>query len=323
MKVSVIIPMYNEEENALNTLARVNDVLKDYDDYEIVAVDDGSADNTFKLASEFASKTSNIKILQHSANRGMGRAIRTGFDNSKGDIIVTIDADLSYKPSHIPKLINELLNDNIVDIVVGSPYMEGGEVSNVPFLRLFISKAANKFVGFSMAENLNTVTGVLRAYRREIINSLELESNGTDINLEILSKASATGYKIKEIPALLEGRELGQSKLKFRAKTISHVLFSFYEKPMMLFGAIGILLLLIGSISALYLFYQYLLGVLDPTRPLMLFMVLMILSGIQVLIFGFVATQISLLKREIYIVQKENKLIKNELLNERSDLTKK
>jgi glycosyltransferase involved in cell wall biosynthesis len=86
MKISVIIPMYNEEENALNTLARVNDVLKVYDDYEIIAVDDGSADDTFKLASEFASNNSHIKILQHSVNMGMGRSIRTGFDDSDGDI---------------------------------------------------------------------------------------------------------------------------------------------------------------------------------------------------------------------------------------------
>ncbi|MBI5681010.1 MAG: glycosyltransferase family 2 protein [Methanobacterium sp.] len=313
MKISVIIPMYNEEENALNTLARVSAVLKEYENYEILAIDDGSKDHTFKLASEYASQNSNIKVIQHSVNMGMGKAIRTGFDNSNGDIIVTIDADLSYKPDHIPKLVNELINDETIDIIVGSPYMEGGEVSNVPLFRLFVSKVANKFVGFSMAENLNTVTGVLRAYRREVIDSLELESNSTDINLEILSKAIATRFKIKEIPALLEGRELGQSKLKFRSKTISHILFSLYEKPMILFGAIGIILLLIGMISALYLFYQYLIGTLDPTRPLMLFMALMVISGIQILIFGFVATQISLLKREIYIIQKENRLIKKKL----------
>lgn len=94
---------------------------------------------------------------------------------------------------------------------------------------------------------------------------------------------------------------------------MSHLLFSFYEKPMILFGVIGIIVCLIGIISAIYLFYQYLMGTLDPTRPLMLFMVLMILSGIQILIFGFVATQISLLKREIYIIQKENKLLRKKL----------
>jgi glycosyltransferase involved in cell wall biosynthesis len=244
---------------------------------------------------------------------GMGRAIRTGFESFTGDLVVTIDADLSYSADQIPKVADELIKDKDVDIIVGSPYMEGGEVRNVPAIRLFISKVANKFVGFSLSENLNTVTAVLRAYRREVLESLELESNGTDINLEILSKATATNFRVKEVPATLEGRKLGSSKLKFRAKTISHVLFSFYEKPIMLFGAVGLILLFIGIISAIYLFYQYLIGTLDPTRPLMLFMVLMILTGIQILIFGFVATQISLLKREIYVIQKENRLIKKKL----------
>lgn len=244
---------------------------------------------------------------------GMGRALRKGFEKSQGDIVITIDADLSYNPSHIPKLASELINDETLDIVVGSPYMEGGQVKNVPFLRLIISKIANKFVGYSMTENLSTVTSVLRAYRHEVLESMELESNGTNINLEILSKAIATRYNIKEVPAVLEGRKLGQSKLKLKSKTISHVLFSLYEKPMILFGVIGFILCLIGIVSGIYLFYQYLIGTLDPTRPLMIFMVLMIISGIQILIFGFVSTQISLLKREIYIIQKENMLIKKEL----------
>jgi len=142
---------------------------------------------------------------------------------------------------------------------------------------------------------------------------MEIESNGTKINLEILSKAIATGFKIKEVPAVLEGRVLGESKIKIKSKTISHVLFSLYEKPMILFGVIGLFMLLIGIISGIYLFYQYILGTLDPTRPLMLFMVLMIIAGIQILIFGFIATQISLLKREIFIVQKENKLLRKRL----------
>jgi dolichol-phosphate mannosyltransferase len=313
MKVSVIIPMLNEEENVQRTLFEVENVMKDFPDYEILVVDDGSTDNTNQLLNEFASKDPHIHVLTHHVNMGMGKAIRTGFNNSKGDIIVTIDADLSYKASHIPTLVYELVNDETIDIAVGSQYMEGGDVKNIPFSRLFISKVANKFIGYSMTENLSTVTGVLRAYRREVLESMELESNGTKINLEILSKAIATGFKIKEVPAVLEGRELGESKIKIKSKTISHVLFSLYEKPMILFGVIGLLLLLIGVISGIYLFYQFLIGTLDPTRPLMLFMVLMILAGIQILIFGFIATQISLLKREIFIVQKENKLLRKRL----------
>ena len=263
MKISVIIPMFNEEDNVLRTLVEVDMVMKDYKEYEIIVVDDGSTDDTFTLSEEYKSDNLNVHIHKHPVNMGMGRALRTGFKNATGDIIITIDADLSYNPSHITKLASVLLNDETIDIAIGSPYMEGGNVKNVPFIRLFISKIANKFVGFSMPENLSTVTSVLRAYRREVLESMELESNGTNINLEILSKAIATRYKIKEVPAILEGRELGQSKLKFRSKTISHVLFSFYEKPMILFGAIGFLLFLIGLISGIYLFYEYLLGTLD------------------------------------------------------------
>ncbi len=302
--------MYNEEDNVLQTLTQVKAAMKNYEDYEILAVNDGSKDNTLKLTEDFASKNPQVRVLKNPVNMGMGRALRTGFENATGDILVTIDADLSYSTDHILKLASELINNESLDMVLGSPYMEGGSVKNVPFVRLFISKVANLFVGFSIPGDLSTVTSVLRAYRKEVLDSLELESNGTEINLEILSKANANHFRIKEVPAVLEGRELGQSKLKFRAKTITHILFSFHEKPMMLFGAIGLILCFIGAISAIYLFYQYLMGTLDPTRPLMLFMVLMLVSGIQVLIFGFVATQISLLKKEMYIIQKENRLLR-------------
>jgi dolichol-phosphate mannosyltransferase len=313
MKISVIIPMYNEEDNVLRTLVEVNSVMKDYADYEILVVDDGSTDATYRLAEEFSSNNPHVRVIKQPMNMGMGSALRAGFQKSNGDIIITIDADLSYSPSHINKLASEIINNETVDIAVGSPYMEGGDVKNVPFFRLFISKIANKFVGFSMPQNLSTVTSVMRAYRREVLDSMELESNGTNINLEILSKAIAIRYNIKEVPAILEGRELGHSKLKFRSKTISHVLFSLYEKPMILFGVIGLVLCLIGIIGGIYLFTEYIRGTLDPTRPLIIFTVLMIIAGIQILIFGFVATQISLLKREIYIIQKENKLMRKKL----------
>lgn len=311
MNISVVIPMYNEEENVVKTLEEVNNVLENFDEFEIIVVDDGSTDKTYHLADKLLSSNPNIRLLKHPVNMGMGRALRTGFEKAKGDVVVTIDADLSYDPSFIPKLIYEL--DQSTDIVIGSQYMAGGKTENIPPLRLFISKSANKIVGYAMADNISTVTGVLRAYRKEVLDSVELESNGTKINPEIISKARAVGFNIKEIPVTLKGRELGKSKVRFRSTTISHLLFTFYEKPMILFGIIGLIILFAGIVSAIFLFYQYLIGTLDPTRPLMLFMVLMILSGIQILIFGFVATQISLLKREIYVVQKENKLLRKKL----------
>lgn len=311
MKVTVIIPMYNEEENVVKTIHEVNKILKTYEDYEIIAVDDGSFDKTFERASIAASENLRVKVLKHSTNCGMGKALRTGFKKAEGDVIITIDADLSYDIAYIPTLVDAI--DEETDIVIGSQYMDGGKTEDIPKLRLFISKMANKIVGYAMASNFSTVTGVFRAYKREVLDSIELDSNGTEINPEILAKANSIGFNIKEVPVTLGNRKLGESKVKIKSTTVSHLLFSFHEKPMMLFGAIGIILLFIGMISALYLFYQYIMGTLDPNRPLMLFMVLMILSGIQILIFGFVATQISLLKREVYIVQKENKLLRKKL----------
>ena len=309
MEVSVIIPMYNEEENVSPTISQIKAVLDDaYDAYEIIVVDDGSQDKTRDLARKISENNPQLKVLQHEINQGMGKALRTGFEKASGEVVVTIDADLSYEPSEIPRLVSNI--NEAVGIVIGSQYMQGGKTQDIPFLRLFISKMANKIVGYSMRDNISTVTGVFRAYRRDVIDSVELESNGTEINPEILSKASAIGFKIVEVPVTLKARELGESKVRFRATTISHLLFTFYEKPMVLFGLIGFVILLIGIISGFYLFYQYLTGSLDPNRPLMLFMAIMVLSGIQILIFGFVATQISLLRREIYLVQKENKLIR-------------
>lgn len=311
MKISVIIPMYNEEDNVMLTLTNVKEVLSKYEDHEVIVIDDGSSDDTYKLAEQFKSNNSNFHILKHPVNMGMGRALRTGFEKAEGDVIVTIDADLSYEPSYIPILIEELDESN--DIIIGSQYMDGGKTEDIPPLRLFVSKMANRIVGYAMTEDISTVTGVLRAYKKEVLDSVELESSGTEINPEILAKAKAVGFNIKEIPVTLKGRKLGKSKVKFRSTTVSHLLFSFNEKPMILFGFIGLILCFVGLVSAIYLFYQYVIGILDPTRPLMIFMILTILSGIQILIFGFVATQISLLKREIYVIQKENKLMRKNM----------
>ncbi|BDZ71816.1 glycosyltransferase family 2 protein [Methanobacterium petrolearium] len=305
----MIIPMYNEEDNVLITLEEVKKVLKTYDSYQILAVNDGSGDQTLQLLEEFAKENPELEVLNHPVNMGMGRALRTGFEKAEGDVIITLDADLSYDPKYITELIHEL-RENHLDIVIGSQYMDGGETEDIPFIRLFVSKMANKIVGCALDEKISTVTGILRAYRKEVIDSIEIESSGTEINPEILSKAIAIGFEVKEIPVKLKGRKLGESKVQFRSTTTSHLLFTFHERPMMLFGVIGLILCLIGIIIAIYLFYEYLIGTLDPTRPLMFVMVLLIISGIQILMFGFVATQISLLKREIYVIQKENKLLR-------------
>jgi hypothetical protein len=164
-----------------------------------------------------------------------------------------------------------------------------------------------------MPNRIYTSTGIFRAYRRKVLDSLELESDGKEIHLEILSRALALGYRVKESPAILTSRKRGKSKFKFRKTAVSHLAFSVFEKPMIIFGFIGLVTLAVGLLIGLYIAYLRFLGDLTPGRPLITFAILLILGGIQILSFGFIALQIVSLRREILRTQKENLELRKDL----------
>ena len=314
MDLSIIIPMFNEAENVESTLNRVEEALVPFEGtYEIISVNDGSLDNTFEILNRLAEKDEKLKIVSYPNNIGRGMALRKGFSESNGEIIVSIDADLSYDPRYIVDLVELLKRDPDIDLVLASPYMPGGKVQNVPFLRLGISRLGNRILRYAMPNRIYTSTGIFRAYRRRVLNSFELESDGKEIHLEILSKAMALGYRVKESPAILTSRKRGKSKFKFRKTAISHLVFSVFEKPMIIFGFIGLLTLAIGFFIGLYIAYLRFLGDLTPGRPLITFALLLILGGIQILSFGFVAIQIVSLRKEILRIQKGNLELRKEI----------
>jgi glycosyltransferase involved in cell wall biosynthesis len=240
-------------------------------------------------------------------------ALRKGFKESCGEIIVSIDADLSYSPHYIIDFVETLRKEPDIDFILASPYMPGGGVKNVPFHRLWVSKWGNKILRLAMPNRIYTSTGIFRAYRRKVLDSLEMESDGKEIHLEILSKALALGYRVKERPAILTSRRRGKSKFKFKKTAISHLVFSVFEKPMIIFGFIGLLTLAIGSLIGIYIAYLRFSGDLTPGRPLITFALLLILGGIQILSFGFIAIQIVSLRREILRIQKENLELRKEM----------
>jgi len=314
--VSVIVPMFNEEENVTRTLERLSSALDSTDKkWEIIIVDDGSTDNTKKLVEDYSHLYGGIKLFSYTPNQGRGKALRVGFQKAQGTIVCTTDADLSYDERHIVKMIKLLEQNQDMDLVIGSPYIEGGKAEGVPFLRLLVSRLGNKILGFAMKGKLTTVTGVLRAYRRECIRSLELESDGKEIHLEILSKALSMGYKAMEMPATLKARKKGKSKFKFKATALSHIIFSFFEKPIILFGLVGLFMLFLGFLGGVYVIYLWQKGTLNPNRPLMTLIVLLVVSGIQVLLFGFLGTQLVHLRKEIYKIQRENKNLEEKINN--------
>jgi glycosyltransferase involved in cell wall biosynthesis len=308
--------MFNEAENAEFTLKRVEEALASFaGTYEIIAVNDGSLDHTLDILNGLAKQDNKLKIVSYSRNGGRGMALKKGFKESTGEIIVSIDADLSYSPHYILNFVEILGKEPDIDFVLASPYMPGGEVQNVPILRLWVSKLGNKVLRLAMPNRIYTSTGIFRAYRKKVLDSLELESDGKEIHLEILSKALALGYRVKESPAILTSRKRGKSKFKFRKTAVSHLVFSVFEKPVIIFGFIGLVTLAIGFFIGIYIVYLRFLGDLTPGRPLITFAILLILGGIQILSFGFIAIQIVSLRREILRIQKENLELKKDVRN--------
>ncbi|MFH1736957.1 MAG: glycosyltransferase family 2 protein [Actinomycetota bacterium] len=316
MRVSIIVPMYNEAGNVQNLVAAVSGAMIDKPEWELLLCNDGSTDDTLKLANEMAASDSRVKIVTYDENHGQGYALREGFKCATGDIIVTLDADLSYDPALISALIKPMTDDRMVDIVIGSPYLKGGGVEGVPFFRLLLSRGANRLLGIALPGRLHTVTGILRAYRADFLHGLEWDSRGKEIHFEILSKGLATGASVVEVPAVLRGRERGHSTIRVRAAILSHLVFSFFERPAILFEAIGAIMLALGIASGIYIIWLWRHAALDPTRPLVILMVLLIVVGAIVLSFGFIASQIVQVRKEIYRVQKGNLMLRKTIMEQ-------
>ncbi|RPJ12036.1 MAG: glycosyltransferase family 2 protein, partial [Deltaproteobacteria bacterium] len=170
MDLSVVIPMFNEEENVEGTLKRIEEALVGYEGaYDLIAVNDGSTDNTLKILERVAAQNKRVKVVSYPRNSGRGRALREGFKASSGEIVVSIDADLSYAPHYIVDLVEALRSEEDVDFVLASPYMPGGGVENVPFSRLWVSKLGNKILRITMPNRIYTSTGIFLAYRRKVL----------------------------------------------------------------------------------------------------------------------------------------------------------
>lgn len=316
MKISIVAPMFNEEENLQLTLSKLKAEFKknDITDYELIFVNDGSTDNTYLKAKELEAKEEVLRVVGYDVNQGRGKAIRTGILASAGDVICTIDFDLSYDETHITRMISTLKENPITDVVLVSCYMPGGKTVGIPPFRLFISKTANLLYRNAFTPKVYTSTCVVRAYRREAIINLELESDDKEIHLEILSKLLSTGCKILEIPGTLTRRKeegvVKRKTFKFRRHSISHVIYFIQEKPFALFGMIGMFLFILSFFSVGILLYTRLgenewfnsTSISRLTSPS--FIIILFLSGLQMIGLGFLGIQNNLLKKELFKTQK-------------------
>lgn len=238
MKLSVIVPCFNEVDNVTkisNELVPVveslliqnsNDASQKFDSIEIVFVDDGSRDGTHtRLIESFENNQVGLsyKILKHEINMGLGAAIRTGFANADGDILLTVDSDGTYKFTEIPALLSLLTPS--VDIVTASPYHPQGGVVGVPAYRLILSRGSSFIYRLLVDWKIYTYTCLFRAYRVKVIKNTPFKSNGFLAGTEILVNAILNGYKVIEFPAVLHKRMYGVSKAKIAQTIFSHLKF--------------------------------------------------------------------------------------------------
>jgi glycosyltransferase involved in cell wall biosynthesis len=312
VELTVLAPMYNEAQNVENTVSMIGNALDRFDKrWELLLVNDGSDDETLTIALDLESKTENLRVISYPENCGRGKALRTGFENARGKYVVTIDFDLSYDPSHILRIYDELKDEQQMnDVVLGSAYMDGGRVVGVNPRRLIASKIGNKILEYTFPQSFKTSTCILRGYKKEVLDALELDSDGKEIHLDILSKVCAMGYRVKEIPATLSSRRVGKSKFDFRRTSIKHFLFSIFERPILLFGVVGLSLILAGLVIGLYIAWLRYFGELNPSRPLVPLMIIMLIMGSQFFCFAFVACQNIHLRNELYKLQKQINLLK-------------
>lgn len=243
--LSVIIPAYNEEQVIVRNITEVAEylyrTLGREKAFEIIVVDDGSTDQTGQVLQLQAAERPYLRVFRHSDNYGRGRALRTGFEHVSGSFVVTLDADLSYSPDHIARMLAPLERDE-ADIVLASAYHPEGSVMDVPWKRALISRMGNWLLARSLSDQkLNTLTCVVRAYKKEVIDTLELFSDDKDIHLEIINKTRMLGFRIAEIPAQLrwkpEKRTTGKKGLSlktFLGMSSRHLFFNFLFRPSLL-----------------------------------------------------------------------------------------
>lgn len=249
--VSVVVPVYNESEILTANLSILCEYLAGLEEmyrWEMIVVNDGSADDTGELAEAFAKEHDNVVVLHHRTNYRLGQALRYAFSRCRGEYVVTFDCDLSYAPEHIGRLVTEL-DTTDAKIVIASPYAKGGRTTNVPFSRRLLSRSANRFLAATARGNVSTLTGMVRGYDRRFLSTLNLRSMGPEINAEILYKAELLGARIEEIPAHLDwtfatsGGRRRRSPGTVTSSTNAYLFSGFMFRPVVFFIAPGLAVL--------------------------------------------------------------------------------
>ncbi len=292
-RVSVIVPAYNEDGN-------VEELCRQFDDlartapfaFEVVMVDDGSTDRTSAILAGMQPKNSFLRVLSHSHNQGLTKALQTGFAAARGDIFVFYPADLQYRPEDIPKLIAKIDEGN--DMVTGWKQGEYGK----RFVSTIYNSLSRRIFGLKV-HDANSV----KAFRREVVDDMFLRR---DRHRYLVVLAVEQGYRVDEVKIRLYQRYSGESKFSGFWRIPVGVLdmlavksqLTLLKKPLLFFGLPGTILTGLGAITGLVaLYFRVVHGI--GFRPVLYLVILLTVMGVSFFVLGFLAEALTAIKEEL------------------------
>ncbi len=309
MQLSIVVPLYNEEESLKELESWIKEVMdKNNFSYEIIFIDDGSSDNSWQVIEELAEKNKNVKAIKFRRNYGKSAALNSAFEQLKGDVVITMDADLQDSPEEIPELYRMIVEDNY-DIVSGWKKKRYD-----PITKTIPTKLYNWTTRKMTKVKLHDMNCGLKSYKKEVVKSIEVYG---EMHRYIPAIANWAGFRrIGEKEVKHQARKFGKSKFgmsRFINGFLDLMTITFLsrygKKPMHFFGTWGTVIFIIGLGIAVYLsiakiFYE----VHKITeRPLFFLGILCMIVGAQLFLSGFVAEMVSrnASERNTYLIHKK------------------
>lgn len=311
MDISVVIPVYNERENVEALYSELRESLEKLDrEYEVLFIDDGSVDGSLERLKQIRDADPAVKVISFRKNFGQTAALSAGFDHARGDVVVTMDADLQNDPADIPILLDKI--EEGYDLVSGWRF----DRKDKWLSRRLPSILANRLISWATDVKLNDYGCTLKAIRKEVVKNITLYG---ELHRFIPAVASWMGVRIAEVKVNHRARIAGQSK--YGISRIVRVLLdlitvkfllSYSGRPLQFFGLPGLACGSLGGAIAVYLTIQRLFfGVALGDRPLLLLAVLLIIVGIQFIVFGLlgelqIRTYHETLDKPIYFIKEKH-----------------
>lgn len=310
MEISVVSPVYNEEKNIPKLHNEIHGVMENnYDDWEVIFVDDGSTDASYIRLKELSEKDEHVKVIKFRKNFGQSAALSAAFDYAEGDVIVSLDADLQNDPNDIPRLIDKL--DEGYDCVSG-----WRKNRKDPVGKRFASWVQTH-LSMKTGPDIHDFGCTLKAYKKEAVKSINLYGEG---HRYIPAKLHKNGYKITELVVNHRKRKFGDTKYGVNRlfKGFFDLLFSYFwnqfsVRPLHFLGGLGTLFMFFGFLIGMYrVIMKYAFGEsILPHLGQLLLAVALVLFGFLIFMFGILAEMLSKVyyeDRKPYVVERTHGL---------------